>query len=83
MVFSSSSPKQYSVGNALVGGFFTWHFRVALGKYLAEPKLDNVTWDKIFITAGQNAHNQAKSGRCPKDSDIKCMQVPKMFPYLK
>jgi hypothetical protein len=82
MVFSSSSPKQYSVGNALVGGFFTWHFRVALGKYLSAAN-SNFTWNNVFLEAAQNANRQAKSGLCPKDSDIRCVQVPKMFPYLK
>ncbi len=82
LVLSSASPKQYSVGNDLLGGFFTWHFRVALGKSL-ESASNDVSWDKIFVEAGNNAHRQAKSGLCPKDSEVRCFQVPQMFPFIK
>jgi hypothetical protein len=82
LVFSSASPKQFSVGNPMLGGFFTWHFRVALGKYLSSAK-NNVTWDNIFLESAKNANWQAKSGLCPKDSDVRCVQVPQKFSYLK
>ncbi len=82
LVFSSASPKQYSVGNPLLGGFFTWHFRVALSKYLSSPN-SNVSWDNIFAEAAKNANWQAKSGLCPKESSTRCVQVPQKFSYLK
>lgn len=82
LVFSSAGPKQYSVGNPLLGGFFTWHFRITLRKYLAaaSPKF---TWENVFIETAKSTTWQAKTGLCPKGSDTRCTQVPQIFSYLK
>ena len=79
LVAYSAEPTQFSVGNPLIGGFFTWYFRASLEKQLHPNKPNGeVSWENLLFDAGSHANYWAKSALCDDVSGakVRCTQVP-------